>query len=87
MLKMADENVVYILNCADGTLYTGWTDDVDARVRAHNAGRGAKYTKSRLPVELIYQETVATKSEALKREYQIKHLSRNEKIALIKELS
>ena len=84
---MATENIVYILRCADGTLYTGWTADIDARVCAHNAGRGAKYTKSKLPVTLIYQETFDTKSEALKREVQIKRLSRREKLALIGESS
>ena len=61
-------NYTYILKCKDGTLYTGWTNDLDKRVKAHNEGRGAKYTRSRTPVELVYYETFETKEEAQRRE-------------------
>lgn len=76
-------NWVYILRCADGTLYTGWTNDLDRRVAAHNAGKGAKYTRSRLPVELIYSESLDTRAEAMSREWHIKHMTREEKMTLI----
>lgn len=76
-------NYTYILRCADGTLYTGWTNDLDHRLAAHNEGKGAKYTKTRLPVELVYFEEFDTKQEAMSREYYIKQLSRTEKIKLI----
>ncbi|WP_325199590.1 GNAT family N-acetyltransferase [Oscillibacter sp.] len=74
---------VYILCCGDGTLYTGCTNDLPRRLKAHQSGRGAKYTRSRLPVELAYREETADKSAALQREIAIKHLSRREKLALI----
>lgn len=74
---------VYILRCADGTLYTGCTNDLSRRLAAHNAGKGAKYTRSRRPVELVYREEVPDKSAALRREAAIKGLSRGEKLALI----
>ena len=74
---------IYILLCGDNTLYTGWTNDLSGRVIAHNAGRGAKYTKSRLPVQLLYSEKLGTRSEALKREAEIKKLSRQKKLELI----
>lgn len=74
---------VYILECNDNTLYTGWTIDVDKRVTRHNQGKGAKYTRSRLPVVLRYVETVSTRQEALQREYFIKHLPREKRIQLI----
>lgn len=74
---------VYILRCADGTLYTGCTNDLFRRLAAHNAGKGAKYTRSRRPVELVYREEVPDKSAALRREAAIKGLSRKEKLALI----
>jgi len=77
-------NYVYIVQCSDGTLYTGWTTDVARRVLTHNSDKGAKYTRSKQPVKLVYYETYATKSEALKREYSIKKLSHNEKLKLIK---
>ena len=73
----------YILRCADGSLYTGWTNDLGKRLAAHNAGNGAKYTKSRRPVELVYFETFATKEEAMRREYAVKQLTREEKLRLI----
>lgn len=72
----------YILECADGTLYTGWTNDLEARVQTHNAGKGAKYTRSRLPVKLYYYEQFATKQEAMQREWHIKHLTRSQKLKL-----
>lgn len=74
---------VYILRCADGTLYTGCTNDLSRRLAAHNAGKGAKYTRSRRPVELVYREEVPDKSAALRREAAIKGLRRGEKLALI----
>ena len=74
---------VYIVECADGTLYTGWTDDVAKRVAAHNAGRGAKYTRSRRPVVLRYYEEMPDRSSALSREAAIKRLSRAAKQQLI----
>jgi len=77
------EFYVYVLECADKTLYTGYTNDLDKRLKAHNSGKGAKYTRSRRPVRLIYSECFESKSEALKREYQIKQLTRTQKLKLI----
>ncbi len=74
---------VYVLECADGSLYTGLTTDPERRVREHNSGKASKYTRSKLPVRLVYCETVDDKSQALKREYAIKQLPRNEKLELI----
>ena len=74
---------VYMLRCGDGTLYTGCTNDLPRRLKAHQSGRGAKYTRSRLPVVLAYQEEAEDKSAALRREAAIKRLSRQEKLALI----
>lgn len=74
---------VYILQCRDSSLYTGWTNDLDARVSTHQAGRGAKYTRSRLPVKLVYYERLPDKSTALRREAELKHLSHREKLLLI----
>ena len=74
---------VYILRCGDGTLYTGITDDVERRLAAHRAGKGAKYTRGRGPLELVYREEVPGKSAALRREIQIKRLRRGEKEKLI----
>lgn len=76
---------VYLLRCADGTLYTGYTDDPVRRTKVHNAGKGAKYTRTRLPVELVYQEACADKSAALRREYEIKQLTRVQKLKLIEQ--
>lgn len=76
---------VYILNCADGTLYTGITNDLDRRIKAHNAGTASKYTRVRRPVSIVYSEEVETKGDALRRELQIKRLTRSEKIAIIKK--
>ena len=75
-LAQQQNNYVYIVRCRDQTLYTGWTNQLEKRIEAHNAGKGAKYTKARRPVELVYFETFEHKSEALKREYQIKQLKR-----------
>ena len=74
---------VYILRCGDGTLYTGCTNDLPRRVACHQSGRGAKYTRSRLPVSLAYQEAAEDKSAALRRERAIKGLTRQQKLALI----
>lgn len=76
-------NFTYILTCADGSLYCGWTNHLKRRVKAHNDGRGAKYTKSRRPVILSYYEAFPTKEEAMRREYAIKQMSRREKLRLI----
>lgn len=76
--------VVYILQCADGTLYTGWTMDLERRLRAHNSGQGARYTRGRRPVRLVYQEEQPTRSAAQKREAAIRRLSRASKLRLIK---
>ena len=72
-----------MLKCSDGTLYTGWTNDLEKRVEAHNSGKGAKYTKARRPVELAYYEEFETKEQAMKREYAIKQLGRKGKQKLI----
>ena len=77
-------NYTYIVKCADGTLYTGWTTSVEKRLKAHNEGKpGAKYTRAKRPVELVYYEGYATKEEAMSREYAIKQLTRKEKLALM----
>lgn len=76
---------VYMLKCADGSLYTGYTNDLQKRVGVHNSGRGAKYTKSRLPVRLVYSEEHESKSSALKREAEIKKLTRAQKEKLIQK--
>ena len=75
-------NYTYILKCSDGTLYTGWTDDIEKRLKAHNSGKGAKYTKSRLPVSLFYLEEHLDRIVAMRREAAIKKLGRGEKIKL-----
>lgn len=77
------KNYTYILKCSDGTLYTGWTNDLTKRLKAHNDGRGARYTKTRRPVALAYYESFSSKEEAMRREYEIKHLTRKEKEKLI----
>ena len=76
-------NYTYIVKCSDETLYTGGTNNLKKRLEAHNSGKGAKYTKNRRPVELVYFEEYDTKQEAMKREYAIKQLSRQKKLALI----
>lgn len=76
---------VYILRCKDGTYYTGITDDVEKRLAAHNTGKGAKYTRGRTPASVVYREELADRSLALKRESEIKKLTRKEKTAMIEE--
>ena len=78
------KNYTYIVQCNDGSLYTGWTNDLDRRIQTHNAGHGAKYTRSRLPVTLVYFEEHPTKEAAMSREFHIKKMSRDEKLALIR---
>lgn len=78
-------NYVYILRCSDDSLYTGWTNNLEKRIKAHSEGKGAKYTKARLPVELVYFEEYENKIEAMRREYAIKQLKRREKLMLIKK--
>ena len=76
-------NYTYILRCADGTYYTGWTNDLDKRLAAHNAGTASKYTRPRRPVSLVYHETFDTKEEAMRREWEIKQLTRKQKETLM----
>ncbi|WP_414045441.1 GIY-YIG nuclease family protein [Macrococcus equi] len=78
-----DKHFIYILECSDGSLYTGYTNDLDKRLDTHNAGKGAKYTRMRLPVKRVYEEIFHTKREAMQREYAIKQLTRSQKIKLI----
>ena len=77
------KHYAYMLRCADGTIYSGYSTDPNHRVAVHNSGKGAKYTRSRLPVELVFTEDFPTKSEALKREAALKKLGHAEKLALI----
>ena len=84
---MEDSWYVYILRCGDGTLYTGITMDVQRRLQMHRSGKGAKYTRGRQPLELVYREACEDHSQALKREWQIKQLPRAEKEKLIKKES
>lgn len=80
---MSNSNYTYIVECSDGTLYTGWTTNLDNRIKAHNSKTGAKYTRSRTPVKLVYYEEFVTKEEAMSREYHIKQLTRKQKDELI----
>lgn len=80
-------NYTYLVECADGSLYCGWTNDLEKRIADHNDGKGGKYTRSRLPVKLVYFEEFETKEEAMSREWHIKELSREEKLKLIKNRS
>ena len=73
----------YMVRCRDGSLYTGYTNDLDNRIETHNSGRGVKYTRSRLPVELVYFDEFSTKEEAMSREWHIKRLKRLQKEKLI----
>ena len=83
---MKTKHYIYILECSDKTLYTGYTNDLENRLKAHNEGKGAKYTKSRLPVKMVYSEAFDEKKEAMSREWFIKHrLTREEKLELIKK--
>jgi len=77
---------VYVLRCGDGSLYTGWTNDLKQRLAAHQSGKGAKYTRGRLPIEMVYFEEMPDKSAALKRENELKKLKKTEKELLIKNL-
>lgn len=77
-------NYTYIVRCRDGTLYTGWTNNLEKRIKDHNDGKGAKYTKSRRPVVLAYYEEFRTKEEAMRREWEIKHMSRAQKLEILK---
>ncbi|MEL7654753.1 MAG: GIY-YIG nuclease family protein [Bacillota bacterium] len=83
MKEEKETHYTYIIQCADGTLYTGWTTDLSARMEAHNNGTGAKYTRGRGPVRLLYSETFQTKGEALRREHEIKKLKLAKKLKLI----
>lgn len=83
MKEAKEENYTYILKCSDGSLYTGWTNCLEKRVAAHQSGRGAKYTKCRRPVELVYWESFPTRSQAMSREAVIKRMSREDKLELI----
>lgn len=78
-------NYMYIVRCKDGSLYTGWTNNLEKRIKDHNSGNGAKYTKSRLPVELVYCEMFETKEQAMSREFRIKNMTRFQKLELIKK--
>ncbi len=80
-------NVCYMLRCADGSLYTGWTNNLENRLRAHNEGRGGKYTRSHRPVTLAWFETFETREEAMRREWQVKRLDKKEKEALAASFS
>ncbi|NLH44938.1 MAG: GIY-YIG nuclease family protein [Acholeplasmataceae bacterium] len=77
---------VYVLRCGDGSLYTGWTNDLKQRLAAHQSGKGAKYTRGRLPIEMVYFEEMPDKSAALKRENELKKLKKTDKELLIKNL-
>ena len=81
--KPAETNYTYLLRCADGSLYAGWTNDLEKRLEAHQSGKGAKYTKAHLPVELVYHETFDTKEEAMRREYELKQMTKAQKEALV----
>ena len=83
--NLRERNYVYLLRCADDSLYCGWTTDLEGRIAAHNNGTGAKYTKSRRPVELVYFEEYENRHEALSREWHIKRLRRKEKLLLLEK--
>lgn len=83
MKRVMALNYTYILECKDGSYYTGWTNNLDKRLKDHNDGKGAKYTKSRLPVSLVYYEEFRTKKESMRREYAIKRMTRKEKCRLV----
>lgn len=80
-------NYVYMLRCRDGSLYTGWTNDLEKRLKAHNSGVASKYTRARLPAELVYSEEWESKEAAMSREWHIKRLTREEKLKLIDNVS
>ena len=78
-------NYTYIVQCSDGTYYTGWTNDLEKRLAAHQAGRGGKYTRAHRPVELVYVERFATRHEAMRREWVIKRLTHAQKLQLLRQ--
>ena len=78
-------NYTYIVECSDGSLYTGWTNNIEKRILAHNEGRGARYTRGRTPVKLVHLEEFETKEEAMSREFAIKQLTRKQKLELCKK--
>lgn len=84
---MEDTAYTYMVECRDGSFYTGWTMHLKERMKCHNRGKGAKYTRSRLPVKLVYYEVFSTKKEAMQREYAIKQLKRKDKLMLLAERS
>ena len=83
---MEETAYTYMVECGDGSLYTGWTNHLAKRIQNHNQGKGAKYTRSRLPVHLVYYEVFATKQEAMQRECAIKKLQHKDKLQLIEQL-
>ena len=85
MIEKDSKAYMYVVECADGSLYTGYTTDVERRLKTHNAGKGAKYTRARLPVKLLYSEAFASKPEAMTAKTIIKKKSREKKLAYIKE--
>ncbi len=84
-MATTNREVMYVLRCSDDTLYTGYTNNLEKRIATHNAGKGAKYTKARLPVECIYVETFETKHDAMSAEYYFKKRTRKQKLAYIEE--
>lgn len=80
-----DTDYTYIVRCKDDSLYTGWTNNLEKRIQNHNDGKGAKYTRARRPVELVYYEKFQTKQEAMRREWEIKQLTRKDKLKLIQK--
>ncbi|WP_026693236.1 GIY-YIG nuclease family protein [Peribacillus kribbensis] len=84
-MEKAEVHYVYVLQCSDGTYYAGYTNDLERRIDVHNQGKGAKYTRGRLPVQLVYHITYPDKSSAMKAEYKVKRLSRKAKERLIEE--
>ena len=85
MNNAAQYNYVYLLECGDGSFYCGWTNNLQNRIRMHQQGKGGKYTRSRLPVHLVYFEMYDTKEEAMSREWHLKQLARSEKLRLIQD--
>ncbi len=83
----SQQNYVYMLRCSDDSLYTGWTNDLDKRVKSHQSGNGGRYTRAHRPVELVYHEVYATRHEAMRREWEIKHMTKEQKENLIRENS
>ena len=81
------EYYTYMVECADGTLYSGFTTNLEKRLAAHNSGKGAKYTRSRLPVKLVYYESFASRQEAQRREWQLKQLTRKKKLELVEGMN